>query len=522
MFLTVQVVSFATLGLVIWALWFFIFGLPFNFRATIYQIISETGILGANTFWLVYAVLSLIIIQQIIKAMLSVPLGSEAEPADVDFLFPAPVKAHVFFVSKYLRSIPRRLQFYFYVILALIPVIFFFMFVEFNLQLPSIIFFLLISFILGEIGSLATHSLYFLRKYVSQPRTFRRVFRFIFYITMIAGSILLLTPFLRLGEYWISSPVYNLALIFVGLGTQGQLAPLHFPALPYVILWFLILYVIVLFSGMWLSDKVEFDLYENIAAITHRSGTALGSLSQLPIEFTWAKTPARALLKKDIMSGIRKPGKTFYLVGIIANYVFALLFISFLPTLQFLFPIPPEFQALSPSLYLLLIAILVPLLAITAADPFHGEIETLYILRLAPLAPLQITFIKYSLLLVTPVLLSIPFAIYFAVIMGSLELLLIALAILPHAILVSTAIGVALGSRYPFATRAKTETPVALMVTYPVLSWIAMAPVVILLSGFLEGGIQYLWLGSLLIVPYTIGLVLILLSWAAHSYLRQE
>ena len=89
-------------------------------------------------------------------------------------------------------------------------------------------------------------------------------------------------------------------------------------------------------------------------------------------------------------------------------------------------------------------------------------------------------------------------------------------------IFIATAIGVGLGSRYPYASRARNETPIALMITFPVISWVAIIPVLIFQLGFLPGGVPLMLLSSVLVAPYTIILVVILLSWSAHSYLRQE
>jgi hypothetical protein len=113
-------------------------------------------------------------------------------------------------------------------------------------------------------------------------------------------------------------------------------------------------------------------------------------------------------------------------------------------------------------------------------------------------------------------------AIYFALFLGNPQLLIMAIAILPHAVLISTAIGVALGSRYPSTPSGKKETPVALIITYPVISWTAMSPVLFAFLGVAPSSLTWVLLGSLLVGPYTLGLVLFLLGWSAHSYLRQE
>ncbi len=528
-----QVVSLAIIGLIIWLLWFLILspnplGLPTELRASFYWLFVQSGLIGPNAIWLVYAVLSLIIAQQIIKAVLGVPLSAETEPADIDYLFSAPMQGNVFFTAKYLRSIPRRLLIFSYILLALQPILWYFA-GSFGLSLGIFGVFLLIIFLLGETGSIATHGLYALRKFVSQSRPFQRIYRMLFYAALITGAFLLLSPVLFVGGVVVNSPMFNLAYMLVALifsgatfGSEGNFSYLYYPAIPWVIIGLFISYLFILITTRWLFNRASLDLYEEIAMVARRKGAPLGSLSRLPINFQGAKTPTRTILHKDFITGLRKPGKAFYLIGIIINFVFALIFVSLLPLLSSMLFLPPEFYSFMETLYAILLVVIIPLLAISASDPFHGEYGTLYLIRLAPVAPLRFTFVKYLLLLVSPVLLSIPFAIYFAVILGNLHLLLVAIAILPHAILLSTAIGVGLGSRYPYASRAKNETPIALMVTFPFLSWIAIIPVLIFQLGFLPGGVELMLLSSLLIIPYTVVLILILLSWSAHSYLRQE
>ncbi len=532
-FLTVQAVSIAVIILILWLLWFLILspnpiGIPDALRGSLYWVFVQSGLIGPNAIWLVYAIISLIVAQQIVKAMMGVPLGAESEPADVDFLFSAPIQGHVFFTAKYLRSIPRRIMFFLYVLVGLQPILWFFG-MNFGLELSVFLIFLIIAFLLGEIGSIATHGLYSLRKLVMQARPKQRVFRVVFYFGFGIGTFLLLTPILIVGGFVISSPMYNLAYMLVSLifsgtspGMEGNFTSLFYPAIPWVIAGLILAYLALLVITRWFSDKITVDLYEEIATVSRKRGTALGFLNRLPLGFQRTKTPNRAILQKDFITGLRKPGKTFFLVGALANFVFAGIFIILLPTFRLMMPIPSEFLPFLDTLYAILLVVIIPLLAINASDPFQGEYGTIYIIRLAPIAPLRFTLIKYVQLLMTPFLLAIPFSIYFAVILGNLDLLPVAAAILPHAILISTAIGVGLGSRYPYASRAKSETPVALMITYPVLSWIAIIPVLIFQLGFLEGGVELMLLSSLLVMPYTVGLMLILLSWSSHSYLRQE
>ncbi len=484
--------------------------------------------IGVNTVWIVYALLSLVIAQQIVKAVMGVPLGSESEPADVDHLFSTPMPGHVFFTAKYLRSIPRRLMLFVYIGFAFQPILWYFG-QNFRLTLGMFALFVVMIFLLAEIGVIATHGLYAIRKFVSQPRPHRRIFRIIFFVVLMVGTILLLTPVWLINGVLVPSAMYNLAYMLVAIvfsgappGSDGAFSVLFFPALPWALLGLFIAFVLILILTRWLTDRITIDMYEEIAVIARRKGTAIGALSRLPVKFTSAKTPLQALFKKDILTGLRKPGKAFYIFGLVANFVFALLFINFAPTFGSILPIPPEFIPLMETLYAILLVVIIPLLAITSSDPFQGEYGSVYLVRLAPVAPLRLTFIKYIQLLITPICLAIPFAIYFAVILGSLNLLTVGLAILPHAILIATAIGVGLGSRYPYASRAKNETPVALMIAFPVISWMAIIPVLIFQLGFLPGGVPLMLLSSLFVTPYTICLVVILLSWSAHSYLRQE
>ncbi|MFX0167760.1 MAG: hypothetical protein ACFE89_08620 [Candidatus Hodarchaeota archaeon] len=520
-YLAVQVVSFSIVGLILWLLWFLIFILPYNIRNSMYLLITQSGLVGPNAVLLCYGLLSLLVAQQLIKAFMGVPLAADSEPADADLLFPAPIQGHVFFTSKYIRSIPRRLLFFVYALIALQPVIWFFGF-KYGLTLTTFLLFLVIVFLLSEIGSITAHILYSLRKYTGQDRHWRRWYRLIFYLATVIGTILLLTPIYMVNGEMVPSAIYNLAYVLVALGTEGYFAYLYYPAIPGVLFGLVIAYLLFLIVARFLSDKITIDLYEDLAIVTQGRGTVRGLLGRLPIQYRANKSPVRAILRKDTVTGIRKPGKALYLAGILVNYAFALFFISLIPTFQTLFPLPPVFIPFKQALYAILLVVIIPLLSITASDPFRGEYGTIYLIRLAPVPPVQFAFIKYLQQLLTPFILAIPFAIYFAVILGDLTLLPIALAIIPHSILLSTIIGVALGSRYPYPIRGKSETPVALMVTYPVISWIAIMPVLVFLLGFIQAGISWTLLGSLFFTPYTIGLTLMLLQWSAHSYIRQE
>jgi hypothetical protein len=538
-FVTVQVISVIIIVIIMWLLWFLLldpYGLSYQVRNALYFLIRESGIIGPTAIWFIYALLSLLVAQQIVKAILGVPLGSESEPADVDFLFPAPMPGRVFFTAKYLRSISRRLLFFIYIFIAIQPIIWFFM-RDYGLTIPIIALMILLGFLFAEMGAIGAHGLYALRKFVSQPRPNRRLYRIVFYVVLLIGIVLLLSPFWVVSGAVISSPMYNLAYLFVALAFSG-LPPrgvvpawwnpvepftyLYVPAIPWLLFGLFIAYLLLLLVTRLLTDRITVNMYEEIAAIARRHGTARGALSRLPIKFKQAKSPLRSVLKKDFVTGLRKPGKAFYLFGIVINIIVALALSSLLPSLNIVIPLPPTFLPVMETLYALLLVLIIPLLAINASDPFQGERGTLYLLRLSQLSPFWFTFIKYLQLLVTPAFLVIPFAIYFAVVLGSLELFPVGIAILPHAIFISTAIGVSLGSRYPHSRRAKTEIPVALMITYPILSWIAIIPVLIFQLGFLPAGIGFMLLSSLLVVPYTLGLLLILIRWSTHSYLRQE
>ncbi|MFX1562721.1 MAG: hypothetical protein ACFFDP_05390 [Promethearchaeota archaeon] len=498
-----------------------IFAFPVEIRATMYWIIVEAGLMGPASVLLLYAVISFILSQQVIRAFLSVPVGNEIESADIDFLFPAPIRPHAFLISKYLRSIPRRLMFILYIGLALLPIIEFLR-IEFGVSPFTFILIIMLIIFLGEIGSLATHTIYCLRRYVSLFWRRHRIRRLLFYLIFMIGTFLFLSPFIIYGNFLIPTPVYNLAYLLVALGTAGQLAAFPPISFPLLLLSLAILYTVILGAAIKFTDLINYAIFEDLSIIAHRSGTATGILSQAPISFEGACSPVRALLKKDIVVGLRSPGKAVYWAGILINFILAYVFISFAPVIHQILPIPEDFTHLIPSLYLIILVLLVPLLTISAADPFKGEYGKIHLLRLAPIAPIHVTFIKFILLLVTPLMITIPFAIFFAVILGDLNLLIVAAAILPHAILLSTAMGLGLGSRYPYITQAQTQTPVALMVTYPVLSWCVMMPVVFLIAGFLPLGITWMIIASSFVSPYSIVLTLILLSWAAHSYLHHE
>ncbi|MFW9934289.1 MAG: hypothetical protein ACFFDU_01990 [Candidatus Thorarchaeota archaeon] len=527
-FITLQILSLAIVILVVWFLWSLIFVFPVPLRGALYWLTIDSGLIGSNTIWIVYAVLSLIIAQQIVKAVMDVPLSSNSEQADTDYLLPAPIRGHVFYSAKYIRSIPRRLTIFLYIIVAFQPILWYFG-VSFGLTLEMFALFVIVAFLLAEIGSIATQGLYAIRKLVLQPRPKQLLFRFFFYFGLIIGVLLVLSPVWLVYGCLLPSPLYNLAymlvaIIFSGasLGSEGSFTYLYFPALPWVLFGLVVAYLVILGFTRWLTSKITIDLYEELAAVTRQRGTTLGALSRLPIIFSAVTTPLRALFKKDFVTGIRKPGKIFYLIGLIANFVFAFIFLLIFPLLGSPVPIPLDLVPAIETLYTILLVVIIPLLAISSADPFQGEYGSIYLIRLSPVAPLKLTFIKYSQFLVTPICLAIPFAIYFATLLGNLYLLAIAFAILPHAVLIATAIGVGLGSRYPYSSRTKNETPVALMITFPVISWVAIIPVLIFQLGFLPGGVVLMLLSSILIAPYTICLVLILLSWSSHSYLRQE
>ena len=527
-FITLQTLSIIVVILVIWLLWTFIFILPDSVRGAMYWMVIDSGLIGVNTVWLVYAVLSLIIAQQIVKAVMSAPLGSQTERADVDYLFPAPMKGHVYYSAKYLRSIPRRITMYLYVIIAFQPILWYFgMF--FGLTVEMFLLFLVIAFLLAEIGSVATQGLYSLHKLALQPRSRQLIIRIGFYFGLILGTVLLLSPVWPVYGVSLPSPMYSLAYLLVAIlfsgatpGSDGWITYLHYPTLPWVLLGLTIAYFVILFLTRWLTDKVTVDMYEEIGTVARRKGTTLGTLSRLPISFASAKSPIRSLINKDFVTGLRKSGKTFYIVGLSTNFVFAGFFAIMAPVFLTPLSLPMEFLPILEILYAVLLVVIVPLLTISSSDPFQGEYGTLYLLRLSQVRPLQLTLVKYLQFLVTPICLALPFAVYFAAFLGNFFLLIVAIAILPHAILIATAIGIGLGSRYPYVLRTKHETPIALLITFPVLSWVAIIPVLIFQLGFLPGGILLMLLSSLLVAPYTLCLVLILLSWASHSYLRQE
>ncbi|MFX0079834.1 MAG: hypothetical protein ACFE8O_11400 [Candidatus Hermodarchaeota archaeon] len=541
-FIMIQALSIAIILLIFWFLWFFmlneswILGYTLGIeyiRNTIYSLLQEAGFFSENAIWLVYALIALIVAHQIIKALVSVPIGGESEPADVDTLFSAPMRGYVFFTAKYFRSIPRRLLIYFYVIIALLPMVWFFMRdYTYALSFDMALLIILLVFLLGEIGSVATSGLYFMRKFVSQHRRLRRYYRIVFFAAVALGTFVLLTPILIVSGVVIYGPLYNLARLFVAMVFSGHASvanphvppfiTLYYPALPWVIGGLLFGYIFVLEVAQFLSDRITIDLYEEISAVTRRRGLSLGWLGRFPVIFERAKTPLTAVLRKDFVTGFRKPGKAFYLFGLIANFVFALFLISLQPTLITTVPLPEELVPILGSLYVILIIVIVPLLSINASDPFQGERGTIYLIRLSQVRPFWFTFAKYVQLLLTPFLLAFPMAIYFALFLGNPYLLIMAIAILPHTVLISTAIGVALGSRYPSIPGGKKETPVALIITYPVISWTAMAPVLFVFLGVAPSSLTWVLLGSLLIGPYTLGLVLFLLGWSAHSYLRQE
>jgi hypothetical protein len=502
--------------------------LPESVRGAMYWMIINSGLIGVNTVWLVYAVLTLIIAQQIVKAIMGVPLESQTERADVDFLFPAPMKGHVYYSAKYIRSVPRRITVYLYVIITFQPILWYFG-IFFGLTIVTFCLFLFITFLLAEIGSVATQGLYSLHKFVLQPRSKRLGIRIGFYLILMIGIVLLLSPVWPVGTILLPSPLYSLAYLLVAIlfsgapqGSDGSITYLHLSVLPWVLLGLIFTYLVVLILTRWLTDKVTLDMYEEICTVARRKGTSLGLLSRLSISFTSAKTPLRALINKDFVTGLRKSGKSFYLFGLLANFVFAGLFTVMAPLIMAPLPLPPEFTTILETLYAVLLIVIVPILTISSSDPFQGEYGTLYLLRLSQIRPLQLTFVKYLQFLVTPICLAIPFAVYFAVFLGSYYLLVVALAIIPHAIFIATAIGIGLGSRYPYGLRTKNETPIALLISFPVLSWIATIPILIFQLGFLPAGIILMLLSSLLVAPYTIILVLIILSWASHSYLRQE
>ncbi len=486
-----------------------------------YWLFVDSGLLGPNAILLVYAIASLITVQQIFKALLGCPLADEVESADIDIIFTAPLRANTIFIAKYARSIPRRLLFYVYGVVAFIPVIAFFS-IEYGASLNLFAITILLMFLLGEVGALATHSLYCVRKSATKPRFFSRLFRILFYFGVVFGTLILLSPTLPLGGLGLPLPIFTLAYLIVALCTNGQLAPLSPFILNIILLSLIILYPVCLLLARHLTNAVGPELFEDIITTTQRRGPVVGVLSRIGLSFQGAGSPFRTLLMKDIITGIRKPGKAFYWAGIAANYVIVLILILLSPVIRLVLPLPEDVFTFTPTLYSLLLILITPLLAITAADPFRGEYGSLYLIRLARIAPIKVAFGKFLLFLVTPVLIAVPFAFYFAVILGNLGLVLIALAILPHAVVLSTAMGISLGSRYPYATQAQNQIPVSLMITYPVLSWVVIAPVTFLLLGFFTGGIALMLMASLLVSAYSIGLMLILLGLAARAYMHIE
>ena len=524
MFLAVQIISYVTIGLIIGLIFFLVspFFLPQEFRISMFQLFVDNGILGPNAVWLIYGIISLVIAQQIIKVVAGVPLSTEVEPADIDHLFPAPIQAQSYYTAKYIRSIIRRLNFYLYALLVLSPLFLFVLSEELNWTPLAFIFFFLVVFFLGEIGSIATHGLYCVRRLSTQPRSHRRLIHFIFNLGFVIGIFFVLTPPIPIGSLWYVPPIYGLAIFLVALFSQGKYASLPLPPASILFLMLLLGYLITLVIVRFLTNKVALDLYEDIAKITQQQGLALGLLTQLPLRFTSAKSSLRAVLQKDFIMGLRKPGKAIFWFGAITNFAFAFFLLFLVPNFQFVVPLPPELAFFLPTLYSLLLVLLIPLLTVSAADPFQGEYRNLYLLRLAPLHPIGVTLEKFALLLVTPFMLTVPFAIYFAVILTDLSLLVIAVPIIPHAILLSASMGIALGSRYPYVSRTRTYTSIALMVAFPMLSWLVIIPVVIFQLIFLQSGITWMLMSSIMVIPYTLGVLLLLLLWAARSYRLHE
>ncbi len=520
-FLVVQMVSFAIVGLVLFLLWFMIFILPEEMRAPLYWLFRDSGLLGPNSIFLVYAIGSLITVQQLFKALLGCPLAEEVESADIDIIFTAPVRASSIFIAKYARSIPRRLLFFIYAGIAFLPIMAFFS-QEYGVSLNLFAAAIFMLFLLGEIGALTTHSLYCLRKSATKPRFFSRLFRITFYLGVIFGTLALLAPRLPLGGVGFPLPVFTLSYMMVALCTNGQLAPLSPSILNIILLFLIVLYPICLLLARHTTSAIAPELFEELVTTTQRRGPAVGALSRIKLPFKGSKSPFRTLLKKDIVTGHRKPGKAFYWAGIAVNYTLVAILILLSPLIHLVLPLPSDIFSFAPTLYSLLLILITPLLAITAADPFRGEYGSLYLIRLARISPIKVALGKFLLFLVTPSLIAIPFAFYFALILGNLNLTIIALAILPHAVVLSTAMGICLGSRYPYATQSQNQIPVSLMITYPVLSWIVIAPIFVFLLGFLVGEISLMLLASLFVSAYSVGLTLILLGFAARAYKHIE
>ena len=150
-FLVVQLVSLVTIGLVMWLLWFFIFVLPVEIRGSLYGLLVDTGLIGPNAIFLVHALISVVALQAVLRALLGVPLSDVVEPADVDLLFPAPVQPRVLVAAKYIRSIPRRLLFLTYALLAFSPVLIFFV-LEYGVSLVNIAFVVVMIFGLARLA----------------------------------------------------------------------------------------------------------------------------------------------------------------------------------------------------------------------------------------------------------------------------------------------------------------------------------------------------------------------------------
>lgn len=516
-FLVVQIVSFAIVGLVLFLLWFLIFVFPEEMRAPLYWLFVDSGLLGPNSILLAYAIASLITVQQIFKALLGCPLAEEVEAADVDIIFTAPVRANSIFIAKYARSIPRRLLFFIYAGVAFLPVIVFFS-LEYGASFNLFALAIFMMFLLGEVGALATHSLYCIRKSATKPRFFSRLFRLLFYFGLVFGALILLSPVVPIGGLGLPLPIFTLAYLIVALCTNGQLAPFDPFTLNITLVFLIILYPVFLFLARHLTNAVGPELFEDLVTTTQRKGPVVGVLSRIGLSFQVAGSPFRTLLRKDIVTGLRKPGKAFYWAGIAVNYIIVLFLILLSPIIHLVLPLPGDIFVFAPTLYSLLLILITPLLAITAADPFRGEYGSLYLIRLAQITPIKVALGKFLMYLVTPVLIAIPFAFYFALILGNLNLIIVALAILPHAVVLSTAMGISMGSRYPYATQTQTQIPVSLMISYPVLSWIIIAPVAVLLLGFFAGGVALMLLASLILSAYSVGLMLILLGLAARAF----
>ncbi|MFX0203644.1 MAG: hypothetical protein ACFFCW_46695, partial [Candidatus Hodarchaeota archaeon] len=289
-FIIIQALSITIIFLIFWFLWFFMLNesliLDYNpgirtVRNMIYSLLQESGFFGENAIWLVYALIALIVAHQIIKALVGVPIGGDSEPADVDTLFSAPMKGYVFFTAKYFRTIPRRLLIYFYVIIAILPIVWFFMRdYTYALSFDMVLLIILLVFLLGEIGAVATSGLYFMRKFVSQHRRFRRYYRIIFFGAVVLGTFVLLTPILIIGGVVVYGPLYNLARLFVAMVFSGHwyvtnphvppFITLYYPALPWVIGGLLFGFAFVLEVAQFLSDRITIDLYEEISTVTRR------------------------------------------------------------------------------------------------------------------------------------------------------------------------------------------------------------------------------------------------------------